>query len=279
MMLCSRLGGKGTSEHLFLEYIIFTKTIFVRYTLYTLLTAALLVSGCKKEKEEGIRPFSIKNEASYAVTVDFYNNMEDYGNNMNVAFSRRVEGGQSVKIPPEVTGLNKDNFGTRKYYYDAYSDDYHSTPWPSIKNGTNMGTIRPEIFGVLTVGDMGYDIKFRKIFLDNTKTRTTWKAVDAVDYISHVSVWGQFSEDQKYLRMTFNKQQEATIEKKVSGIPMITDHTFDIYDYSSTEFTVELFDARGSSYGEGTLHNHNASTDTLQYNPLGSSMYILVKEH
>lgn len=253
----------------------------MKYTLYSLLAATLMVSACKKEKQEEIQPFRIHNNGTGAVTVDFYNTWEDYGKSINIAFSRRVEPGQTIEIPSEVTGLNKSNFGTRQYYYDAYSDDHTNSSWPPIEFNYNHAIIKPDIFETMLVGKMSHGPSFKKMFLDNTVGHTTWKVVDAVDYQSHVSVWSQLSEDQKHLRFTFNKAQEATIEKRVSGSLVTTHHYFDIWEDVGSEFSVAFSedDDVTSMPGYKTLFHHNASEDTMEAYGPNNSMYLLVKEH
>ncbi len=249
----------------------------MRYLCYALLLNSVFSSGCNKEREEP-EACTLINEVSVALNVDVYTSIEDYNTNTNVLMSRRVEVGKVVEIPMEEL-FKADS----EFYFDVYSDDYAFSNWPVRHRSIKIYPGQSGFGHTLSASTF----KNRIAFLDGSKLQKTWKAIDAIHSTERVSIWNEIPEDEKHLRITITKAQDAVIELKQSGT--LTEYHEYIYVAEADDimdvrvvFSISPGVPGGGAMGD-RMFSYNGNIDTLMCwigaYPYPPRTYIMVREN
>lgn len=182
--------------------------MFLKHTtLYSCLLAALVLTGCKKERDE--TDVTYGNNTPDAITLNIYPNMNAYGSGDNISYSAQIPGLDKVVIPGKTfaQGLT--------YYAEWYSKDFLYNNWFNDKypGGAGRVAITPRVGAnsyIASGSDKNYN---RKVFLNgDSVTATSWVAVDAYQYSAvtgYVSVW--------YGLENWERKQDITVRKNFTA--------------------------------------------------------------
>lgn len=167
------------------------------------LLALTMSLGCKP-KDTGKPDVSFVNRNTQPLTLDIYKNYESYKNGSDVMLRKTLKQNEEATLP----GNTFADGGT--YYMDWYSDDYLYHNWYSEKDMTGVQYIsfKPDDQNVYYIGNNYSENNARRVFLNNTETKTSWIAVDAFLYgatSGYTSFWSSLTNSERYHEVTIHK--------------------------------------------------------------------------
>lgn len=240
-----------------------------------------VTSGCKKGNDH--TDVTFVNHINKTITMDIYGTMDDYTESKNRIMRKVLQYN-------EVLVMTKEELPPHKTYYADWYDDNHyynnwfndvSKPERSFVSftpvpGANTYYLEPDTKGNAPA-----------IFLDNTGSRTSWKAVDAFQgshTSTYVSVWNDLTENERVHEISVRKDFTALYSYiDQAGAPATKTYEFKVHNFESAY--IELLNSDNSYLQAGFLPTStkpgyvSSSTDSIMaLLPTSEYYFMLVKQ-
>lgn len=273
-----------------------------RFSLILFLFILLMAACSKKDKPSPgttsttyYDHISIRNDASQAIHLFFYNTRVDYINNTNPVTSLRLESGETYR----------DTFirvSDSNLYFDWYTDDHVYGNWGQshyftifIQNGVTDTSREPSYsynfwdiaarfnaewfsLGEGYVFDPNFPIRECLIHFNNPQTK--WRCV----YFSNGLVnWDTAPDWQKDLAMTLRKDQQYFLSGyDADGMPINCEGGFTAYhplnnDHYSKNWYLQNWNNNPKDFAYLRIRHHTGGTDTLEVQHYKHTYYFTEK--